>query len=518
MTTKKVRRKNRKALAAMGSAGIAAATFAGLAGMSFSPPWGAIALALAAGGLALAATEAGLIASVVALSLPIAAADPILGIIFLVSGVVAVHYLGSDCGPVLLVIAAGIAGAALGPAWAAAAIAGYILGAGEGALAAAIAAVAVQALGLLTGRDRILAVITGGSDGTRLLDFSASPDSFFKAGWLVDSVAGLGANSLDGLSSAFANVSAVPALVIQPLLWAAAAVVAGAFARIARRNRQPILLFAGVAAAAFVPAVGAAIAFPLSGLPADWTLLATSGAGSAILAVGFVVMIERFFPLQVVRSTAEARQGSMAAEDADVDELLRLISTAEERLASEHTTERVIMITDMKSFSTMTEEDGSVLTAKAIQMHRDLLLPIIEAHGGHGKSTGGDGLIAAFSDAASALKAAAQMQSTLDAHNSSHPGQRQMTIRIGIAQGEVVLDKGGRPFIGNALNLAARIMNLADGGQAFCSADIAAAAPGAVPIHSHGPFELKNITKPVEVLEIIWAEGLCPVSPNAREA
>ena len=106
------------------------------------------------------------------------------------------------------------------------------------------------------------------------------------------------------------------------------------------------------------------------------------------------------------------------------------------------------MITDMKSFSRMTEEDGSVATAKAIQRHRDLLLPIIQRHNGCGKSTGGDGLVAAFESAADALLAAAEMQRALATHNAAHPDEREIWVRIGLASGEVVLDKGGRPFIG----------------------------------------------------------------------
>ena len=128
------------------------------------------------------------------------------------------------------------------------------------------------------------------------------------------------------------------------------------------------------------------------------------------------------------------------------------------------------MITDMKSFSRMTEEDGSVATAKAIQRHRDLLLPIIQRHNGSGKSTGGDGLVSAFESRADALLAAVEMQRALRAHNAAHPDEREIWVRMGIASGEVVLDKGGRPFIGAGLNLAARVMNLADGGQVFSTA------------------------------------------------
>ena len=208
----------------------------------------------------------------------------------------------------------------------------------------------------------------------------------------------------------------------------------------------------------------------------------------------------------------------MSSEDADVDELLRLIATAEDRLASHHTTSKVVLITDMKSFSTMTEEDGSVATAKAIQRHRDLLIPIITSMGGSGKSTGGDGLVAAFESAGAGLTAAASMQKALAEHNAGHPGEREIWVRMGLASGEVVLDNGGRPFIGAALNLAARVMNLADGGQVYATGDVATEAePAGLQRHSFGKFELKNIAQPVEIVEILWDEGQQPRGPKVAE-
>jgi adenylate cyclase len=172
----------------------------------------------------------------------------------------------------------------------------------------------------------------------------------------------------------------------------------------------------------------------------------------------------------------------------------------------------------MKAFSRMTQELGSTETARLVQRHRDLLLPIVEKAGGKGKSTGGDGLLAAFDTPTLALGAAVEMQQALAAYNSSRPGEEAVLIRAGIASGEVVLDKGGKPFLGDALNLAARVMSLADGGQVFATGDDAASA-GTLPFGSvsHGEFRLKNITMPVDIVEVLWSsdqQGRAPhVSP-----
>ena len=165
----------------------------------------------------------------------------------------------------------------------------------------------------------------------------------------------------------------------------------------------------------------------------------------------------------------------------------------------------------------MTEEDGSVLTAKAIQRHRDLLLPVIERHDGCGKSTGGDGLVAAFESAADALAAAVEMQRALaDAQRRRTPDEREICgPHRASRRARSSSTSGGRPFIGAALNLAARVMNLADGGQVFATASRRLGGTRIRSEHreSLGDFELKNIAKPVEVVEVLWAEGQEPLDP-----
>jgi class 3 adenylate cyclase len=307
-------------------------------------------------------------------------------------------------------------------------------------------------------------------------------------------------------------------LIAQPLAWAAGAAAAGMVRAEGRRRENFALNLAAVATGSLIAALGTVLALSIAAVPVPWTALVFALVGSVVFALAFIAVWELVFPLEQNVPTILARRMTMSSEDADVDELLRLIATAEDKLASQHTTNKVVMITDMKSFSTMTEEDGSVATAKAIQRHRDLLIPIINACAGSGKSTGGDGLVAAFETAASALTAAAAMQHALVEHNVGHPGEREIWVRMGLASGEVVCDNGGRPFIGAALNLAARVMNLADGGQVFASGDVAAAAESVgLTAYSFGEFELKNIARPVQIAEILWAEGQQPHDPRVSQ-
>lgn len=510
-------RKNEGLLGWLKATGVALATYGGLLGMHFAPAWGAALLALVAGGLTLAATDLGILAALLALSLPLMAANPVVGVTFLVLGVIGIRYLGADGGQVFFVVAAAIAGSFLGPVWAPVVLAGLVMGAGEGALAAAIACVTIEILGIALGRGSIGPVATGGTAQQALLGFTQVPANLFAVSWLREAFGGLGTETVNRVVDSFAAVTEVTALILQPIAWAVGAAIAGTIGRSAKSSGRPLLSYAGLAAGIAAPAVGLVLLSTLGTTPIEAGRVAFAALTSAAVAIGFAWLWDRAFPLEIVASPAPAvTKSALEAEDADVDELLRLIATAEDKLSSEHTTIKTVMITDMKSFSRMTEEDGSMLTAKAIQKHRDLLLPIIERHGGRGKSTGGDGLVAAFESAEEALHAACEMQVALAEHNESHPGQREMTVRIGVADGEVILDKRGRPFIGAALNLAARVMNLADGGQAFATAPVASRGGASLRTHTHGRFELKNIAEPVEVVELLYRDDQEPIDPRER--
>ena len=387
-------------------------------------------------------------------------------------------------------------------------IAGLLLGATEGAIAAAIAGFAVEAVALVMGRSAVVESVTVAGAGPALIDFADAPASLFSTAWLPETFSQLNADAIGDLGTAVSSTPSPIALAIQPLVWAlGAVVVAVVVARL--RNGSVAVTSLAVAACVLVPA-GATVAVHVGfGLPLAWGAVAWATVTSALVAGGFSAVYLGAFP----RLNPQSRS-TVAADDAEVDELLQLIAAAEERLATQHTTTKVVLITDVKAFSQMTEEDGSLMTAKAIQRHRDLLLPIIETHKGRGKSAGGDGLVAAFDRPFDALEAAKAMQQALHAHNTGGAEGRDLSVRMGVARGEVVLDKSGRPFIGSGLNLAARIMNLADGGQIYLSEDLLSVETSALRTHSHGAFDLKNITKPVAVAELLWDDDQVPHAPQ----
>ncbi|NTU71058.1 MAG: adenylate/guanylate cyclase domain-containing protein [Coriobacteriia bacterium] len=511
------RRKNERVLVVLRAVGMAIITAAALTAMHARPVSLPLAVAAVVGGIALASTELAVLVAVMAFSVPVIAVQPVLGFALLIILVASVRFLGAQGGRGFLILGISLLGAFIGPVWAGLALAGYLLGAGEGALVAVVACLLVEATGVGLGRTMIGATWTGGP-AHAIIDFTKMPATLLSSQWVANAFTSLDAKSVSKTLDSVTKLSHPLALFLQPWAWAFGAATAGLLQDVARKKRSLMLSIVAVSAGVLVGGLGSAAVSMALGMPVIWQWVATSIASSLVLVIIFAAVWERLFPRVKVVSKAPRRM-TMATEDADVDELLRLIATAEDQLATNHTSQRTVMITDMKSFSRMTEEDGSVASAKAIQRHRDLLLPVIQRYNGAGKSTGGDGLVAAFESSADALMAAADMQRTLGAHNTAHSDDREIFVRIGMAYGEVVMDKGGRPFIGTGLNLAARVMNLADGGQVFATSDVASAAANAgVTPTSFGEFELKNIAKPVEIVEILWEPDQRPHDPRVAGA
>ena len=492
-------RRGEAALRYIAAALFGLATFVALRAMSFYPVWLSSLLTVAVAGLALSSPAIASPVFVVALSLPVAAADAVAGLLALVVGLTTAWLLRAKGGLGFLLAALAVVAVPLHAEWALAPLAGYLVGRRDGAVSALATCLLIEATGLFVGAASLGATATGGA--APWLSIAAPPGGALGFEWVGPAIAAADPGRLLDLAAATQDRAL---LIAQPLLWVVAAIIGSSF----RKPSAGVRALIGVGlAVGFLAASSIALSQALGGPVTVETFALVAGVSLAV-ALGVTAASEWAFP--VVTAKVGPRRG-LRQEDAEVDELLRLIASAEDQLATRHHTEAVVMITDMKSFSALTEEVGSLECAKMVQRHRDLLLPVIDRYHGKGKSTGGDGLLAAFHDARAAVDAAIEMQRTLAEFCRSGQIDRELQIRVGIARGEVVLDSGGRPFLGAGLNLAARVMNLADGGRVMTTAEVATTSdlPDAL-LHPHGPFELKNIAEPVEVVEVLWREDLEP--------
>lgn len=162
----------------------------------------------------------------------------------------------------------------------------------------------------------------------------------------------------------------------------------------------------------------------------------------------------------------------------------------------------VIMFTDMVGYSKKVGEN-EIGALQLLTEHNAILRPQIEAHGGNVIKTIGDAFMADFDSAANAVNCAVEIQRLLDHRNASAEGE-PIEVRVGIHVGDVIYREDD--VFGDGVNIASRIEPLAGSGQVFVSRDVASMTVGKVesPFKYVDTYELKNISRPVQVYEVLW--------------
>ena len=114
----------------------------------------------------------------------------------------------------------------------------------------------------------------------------------------------------------------------------------------------------------------------------------------------------------------------------------------------------------------------------------------------------GDALLVDFPSAVSALDCALTMQHKFEQCNIEIAGSNQMTFRIGLNIGEVIVD--GEEIYGDSVNIAARLEAIAEPGGICLSKKFWNEVKGRVDCRfiDQGQVEVKNIRDPVEVYQV----------------
>ena len=163
------------------------------------------------------------------------------------------------------------------------------------------------------------------------------------------------------------------------------------------------------------------------------------------------------------------------------------------------------MFTDMVGFTALMQEDEH--RAKSIRdRHRDALRESIEKHGGEIVQFYGDGTLSVFDSAVEGVKAAVTAQRRLQESPA-------IPVRIGIHIGDINHDEDG--VYGDGVNVAARIQNLSVPGGVLVSGKVFDEIKNhpELPATGLGPFELKNVQRPVQIFAIS-APGLAVPDPK----
>jgi class 3 adenylate cyclase len=145
---------------------------------------------------------------------------------------------------------------------------------------------------------------------------------------------------------------------------------------------------------------------------------------------------------------------------------------------------------------------------------RSLIRASVRHAGGHEVDARADEFFAAFGDAASALRAAVEIQRGLASHE--WPRGEKVCVRVGIHTGRPTLSDAG--YVGIAVHTAARICSAGHGGQILASsvsiAELKTRTDG-LAFRSLGEYALPSLKDPLALFQI-EASGLRRTFPALR--
>lgn len=492
--------------------GVGAVVIAALSRLPQFPVGVATALVAVCALAALASMQAGVVCCVLVVGYPLCYVNPVLGALFILAGIISIPVLTMHDGAPFFLLGGAAAALLVHAEWAIPVLAGFYLGTGEAVMVGVVAAAGIELGGFLAGDRFVGSVLARGTKPMLKLTDAGMP-GITNWGWIAERY---GVLPIGGLGSGLISAFGAVAMFLQPMLWGAAA---GVVASIPKPDIKRVLAALGAGLAILFFGQSAILRLPGSSALSAGLLMSTLIASAlvAAIAVGATLLLRlRHRPVVApVYYQDQAPVAERAPKENDVVDLLRTISHAEEQIREKFTANATILLSDMKEFSKMTHEQGSIPSAKTVQRHRDLLIPVIQRNGGTAKPTGGDGIMAAFENSRSAIQAAVDMQNVLAEYNAAATADTQVLIRVGINTGEVVFDKDGTPFIGDGVNTSARVMALADGGQILVSKSALEEAMemGDFKWQYLGTRDLKGVAVGAHIYEILWHQGAGSAGP-----
>jgi TolB-like protein/tetratricopeptide (TPR) repeat protein len=161
-----------------------------------------------------------------------------------------------------------------------------------------------------------------------------------------------------------------------------------------------------------------------------------------------------------------------------------------------------ILAADIAGYSRLMGADDEGTLAQLKAHRQNLIDPKITEHHGRMVNTTGDGMLVEFASVVDAVRCAVDVQQGMAERNSEVPKDRQIEFRVGIHQGDIIID--GADIFGDGVNVAARLEGLAEAGGICVSGRVQEDARGKIdlPFDDAGEQQLKNIDRPVRVFRV----------------
>jgi class 3 adenylate cyclase len=238
------------------------------------------------------------------------------------------------------------------------------------------------------------------------------------------------------------------------------------------------------------------------------------------------VVVEQSAALERWNTELERR---VARQVADLERLGRLrrflspqiaeliVESGDDSFLESHRREITTVFTDLRGFTAFAETSEPEETMAVLREYHAALGELVFAYEGTLEHFEGDGLMVFFNDPAPcpdaperAVRMALEMRDRVDELAVSWQRQgHSLGFGVGIAQGYATLGRVGfegrwdYAAIGTVTNVAARLCAAAAARQILISPRVRAGLDGGFETRSLGPLELRGISRPVEVHEVI---------------
>jgi TolB-like protein/class 3 adenylate cyclase len=166
-----------------------------------------------------------------------------------------------------------------------------------------------------------------------------------------------------------------------------------------------------------------------------------------------------------------------------------------------------ILAADIVGYSRLIEADEEGTLSRIKALRAEVIDPKIAGHHGRIVKTTGDGLLVEFASVVDALRCAAEVQTAMTESNVRLPPDCRVELRIGIHQGDIVVEDGD--IFGDGVNVAARLEGLAEPGGICVSGRVQEDAAGRLDLafEDMGEQALKNIARPVRAYRVVTVAG-----------
>jgi class 3 adenylate cyclase len=166
---------------------------------------------------------------------------------------------------------------------------------------------------------------------------------------------------------------------------------------------------------------------------------------------------------------------------------------------------RTILFTDVVNSTTLTQSLGDEAALALLGVHDTIVRDALSTLGGREVKHTGDGIMASFISAASAVRCAIQIQRELDKHAQTNP-ERCLKVRVGAAAGEPV--EQNNDLFGSTVQLAARLCAHAQAEQILVTNAIAELCLGkGLLFEDLGEVVLKGFGYPVRAHAAAWKQA-----------